>query len=522
MKKAQVHLIVPWEAYDRMILTSAEVAPDGAYRLTLDRTGTFMVFFTGVDHLNLEIPLFVDEPREFSISARLRSLSVPPDLKDVGIIGDFNAFSKYASVPMDKRPDGSFSSELETKAPTFAYQIMGPFGRAGKLMAINGTQSDDYVFDRKYLASYRSVIKTPHAGKIRIVFRPGEIVQCPSGAEFRFEGDPLPERFARIALHVEEGIEKIRSAKAEEERSGREAPGACDAWSRDIDSIKAELAGEKEPILRQALLIGYLRLAREAGVPLDPGLCRMAFVEIPPSSTLWTLGPWVLRPAGLASGGLEEYDDYLAKALRDNPDPNLKAALIYAELQAAKDPGKAGRLLDRLVREYPNSRFTAPARTSLSPDKKILVGNKAPAFSLPALDDPGIVYTNDSLKGKYILIDFWATWCIACVGEMENVHKAYARFKDRNFEILSLSLDAKPQNIALYRQKKWPMPWLHAFLEGGSENPIAKAFEVDSLPRVVLVDPEGTIVALGEDLNGSKLGTTLSRFLGKPGTAAPD
>ena len=522
MKKAQVHLIVPWEAYDRMILTSAEVAPDGAYRLTLDRTGSFVLFFTGVDHLNLEIPVIVDKPRAFSISARLRSLSVPADLTNVGIIGDFNAFSKYASVPMNKCPDGSFSSELETKAPTFSYQIMGPFGRAGKLMAINGTQSDDYVFDRKYIASYKSVIKTPEAGKIRIVFSPREIVQCPSGAEFRFEGDSLPEQFARIALDVEEGIQEIRSAKAEEERSGTEVPGARDGWTRDIDSIKAKLGVEKERILRQVLLIGYLRLALGAGVPLDPELCRMAFLEIPPTSTLWTLEPWVLRPAGQASGRLDQYEAYLAKALKDNPDPNLKAALIYGELQAAKDPERARRLLDRLVREYPNSRFTAPARIALSPDKKILVGKKAPAFSLPALDDPDIVFTNDSLKGKYVLIDFWATWCIACVGEMENIHKAYSRFKDRNFEILSLSLDAKPQNIALYRQKKWPMPWLHVFLEGGSEHPIAKAFEVDSLPQVILVDPEGTIIALGEDLSGSKLETTLSRFLAKPGTSAPE
>jgi hypothetical protein len=164
------------------------------------------------------------------------------------------------------------------------------------------------------------VIKTPEAGRIRIVFSPREIVQCPSGAEFHFEGDSLPERFARIALDVEEGVEEIRSAKAEEEKSGTKVPGVRDAWTRDIDSIKAKLVGEKERILRQVLLIGYLRLALGAGVPLDPELCRMAFVEIPPTSTLWTLEPWVLRPAGQASGRLDEYEAYLAKALKYNPD----------------------------------------------------------------------------------------------------------------------------------------------------------------------------------------------------------
>ena len=522
MKKAQVHLIIPWEEYDRMIGTSADVNPDGTYRLTFDRTGMFMVYFTGVDHLNIEIPLVVDKPGSFSISARLRSLSVPSELKEAGIIGDFNAFSKYASVPMNKQSDGTFCSEFEANGPTFSYQIMGPFGRSGRIMGINGTQSDDYIFDKKYLGSYKSVIKTPESGKIRIVFDPRKLTQCPTGGEFHFEGRPLLEKFALIALDVEARIEKVRLAKAEEEKSGIVKPCVRKEWAEGIDDFKAKIAVEKEPLLRQALLIGYLRLTQTAAVPLNPELCRKALDEIPPNSTLWDLEPWVLRPAGQASGRLDQYEAYLEKALKENPDPNLKAALIYGELQAAGDPEKARALLDRLAREYPKSRFTDSAQTTLSPDKKILVGRKIPAFSLPSLEDQSVVYTNESLKGKYVLIDFWATWCVACVGEMENVHKAYARFKDKNLEILSISLDVKSQNIALFRRNKWPMPWLHSFLEAGVKNPIAKEFEVDSLPRVILIDPDGTVVAMGEDLYGSKLETTLARFLAKHGEASSD
>lgn len=522
MRKAQAHVIIPWEPFDRMILSTADAASDGKYRLTFDRAGLFMVYLTGVDHLNLQFPVIVDKPLTLSVSARLHSLSVPSGLEKVGIIGDFNAFSKFASVNMEKLPDGTFSAMFETKAPMFAYQVIGPFGPSGSIMAVNGTQSDDEVFDTKYYSSYKSIIRTPDSGKVRIVFDPRNMRRCSSEAELSIEGDPIMERFARISMDVERSIEMMRLAKIDEERSGRARPGVRQEWARDVGEMKAHMFLEKAPLLRQAVLLGYLRLAQEAGLPLDPDICRKAFDEIPPTSPLWALDPWVLHPAGDAAGRPGDYETYLENVLGRNPDPNLKSAVIYGELVADKEPGRARRLLDRLVREYPHSRFTESAELALSPDKKILIGKKIPSFSIPSLADQNVLIAAKSLEGKFVLIDFWATWCVACINEMENIHKAYAKFKKRNFEILSLSLDVKSQNIDLFRRNKWPMPWLHAFIEGGSENPIARTFEVDSLPRAILVDPQRTIVALDDELRGPRLDETLKRFLDEHGAAQSD
>ncbi len=514
MKKGQVHLIVPWENFDRMILTSADVASDGTYRLTLDRTGLYMVYFTGVDHLNLEFPVMLEKPLTVSISARLRSFSPPAEIKEVGIIGDFNAFSKYASGTMNKQPDGTYWSEFETKAPTFSYQVVGPFGPLGKLMAVNGTQSDDYVFDKKYLTSYRSVIKTAGGGKIRIVFDPKKLSQCPSEAELRFEGNPLVEQFARISMDIEKGIEKIKLAREEEPKPGKGTASIRDNWAKDLDNLKNRMSGEKDPLLRQALLIGYLRLANTAGITLESDLASQVLDEIPPTSPVWDLDPWVFRSAGHVPGQEGKYEAYLEKVLEQNPDPNLKAALLYGELSSVKEPEKARRLLERLVKNYPNSRFTESARRSFSPEKKVQVGGKLPTFSVQSFDDAKVAFSNASLKGKYFLLDFWATWCVACVAEMGNIHQAYAKFKNKGFEILSLSLDLDPKNISRFRRDKWKMPWLHAYVEGGGDSAIAKDFEVDGLPRSILIDPKGTILASGEDLRGSKLERTLSGFLG--------
>jgi hypothetical protein len=96
------------------------------------------------------------------------------------------------------------------------------------------------------------------------------------------------------------------------------------------------------------------------------------------------------------------------------------------------------------------------------------------------------------------------------------MHAAWAKFKGRPFEILSLSFDRKVEHIAPYRQQAaTPMPWKHAFVEGGFQNPVADAYGVKGIPKPLLIGPDGTIVASGSELRGTELEKTLAKFLGK-------
>jgi len=113
-------------------------------------------------------------------------------------------------------------------------------------------------------------------------------------------------------------------------------------------------------------------------------------------------------------------------------------------------------------------------------------------------------------------VDFWATWCPPCRAELPGVHKAWERFKGKNFEILSLSFDRKLEDIAPFRAKPgMPMPWKHAFIENGFKHPIADAYGVVGIPKPLLIGPDGKIVATDAKLRGENLEKTLEQFLGK-------
>ncbi len=190
---------------------------------------------------------------------------------------------------------------------------------------------------------------------------------------------------------------------------------------------------------------------------------------------------------------------------------------LYDKFRDAFDEEKPGAegVLASLEKEFPGHKLSLDARKRFDAPLKTLPGKLAPAFRIPSLENPKVEYSLDGFKGKYLLLEFWATWCPYCVADLPFVHKAWERFKSRNFEILSFSLDKKAADIAPFRKTKQPMPWKHAFLPGMKAHPIAEAYGAAGIPKYILVGPDGRILASDGDLRGEKLEKTLESILGK-------
>jgi peroxiredoxin len=153
-----------------------------------------------------------------------------------------------------------------------------------------------------------------------------------------------------------------------------------------------------------------------------------------------------------------------------------------------------------------SSRF--PENAAVKEWKKKTGTSKAPDFALP--DTSGRTVSLSSFKGKYILIDFWASWCGPCRQENPNVVSAYNQFKNKNFTILGVSLDQNRD------------AWLKAIRDDGLywnqvsdlkfwNSEAASLYNVSGIPYNFLVDPDGNIIA--ENIRGPELISTLSSIL---------
>ncbi len=138
----------------------------------------------------------------------------------------------------------------------------------------------------------------------------------------------------------------------------------------------------------------------------------------------------------------------------------------------------------------------------------IVVGAAAPDFTQG--DMQGQSVSLSSYKGKYVLVDFWASWCEPCRAENPNVLKAYQKYKDNGFDVLSVSLDDKQERWA-EAVKQDGLPWKQVSDLKGWNNDAARLYAIRAVPTNFLIDPSGKIIAM--NLRGEALEAALAKVL---------
>lgn len=196
--------------------------------------------------------------------------------------------------------------------------------------------------------------------------------------------------------------------------------------------------------------------------------------------------------------------------IKQNPDSYLSLILLMQLTQPTMDIALVEPLFKALSAELKKTYAGLELKKQISTANATSIGAIAPDFTQNDVNDKPVKLSD--FRGKYVLLDFWASWCGPCRAENPNVVKAYHQYKEKNFTVLGVSLDQpdKKQNW-LDAIKADGLNWTQVSDLKFWENAVARQYDIRSIPQNYLIDPSGKIIATnlrGEELN-KKLGSLL-------------
>lgn len=204
---------------------------------------------------------------------------------------------------------------------------------------------------------------------------------------------------------------------------------------------------------------------------------------------------------------INQHNNYLKDFVEKHPE-SFASLVAIQQLPAEQFMDTYIKLDGTLLAKYPNSAYAKSFHAGLTSQNNITIGKLAPEITMNTPDEKPLSLS--SLRGKIVLIDFWASWCAPCRAENPNVVKAYNTYKSKGFDVFSVSLD-KDMDKWERAIEKDNLSWSSHVCDFKDWNsPVVQLYNFNSIPSNVLIDKDGKVIA--KDLRGEDLENKLAEL----------
>lgn len=201
---------------------------------------------------------------------------------------------------------------------------------------------------------------------------------------------------------------------------------------------------------------------------------------------------------------MSEYYNFLENLSENLTEPKSRSEVILELLRRKADQDDSKNEAVELARELVEldalEIYVSLGLGFLHEFESLNIGQKAPNFKFQTVNGDDISLSN--LKGQFVILEFWATWCGPCIPEIPHLKYLYENYQNSGFTIVGISLDEDRETLMNFIEDR-EIPWPQIYVEDGWEAELSRMYNVSGIPRMYLLDPDGNIIE--RDLRGEEM-----------------
>lgn len=496
--------------YSASALAKSETSENGSYSIAVNSPGIFKLVITYPFAQRIEIPLILSA-LDTSITCDVRLGEVEVDsLSSFVAVGSWNTFSFRYADTLVCSDDGSFRlrRSVDTTVVRFAIFDINRYPLITPILPLRNVK-----IWRHPQVEFVQEFECPD-GLLDLSMKLHREVSVP-WVKFDADHSWLTELF-----RLSQGVLKQRTRFAglnnrykleESQKHGSDFHIA--AFRELLYSIMTNPANDD--ILRRFAAVSLVQpfyWGEREQITGQYGMQVLSLVK--PNDEIWSVGGAYAFEGVSYFSNPRERNNILREFAETNPERVIRGMALYKLAENAflhGDTTRSWQSYIKLAREYADVKELDPWIGTLRYQHfgAIRPGGKVPAFTIDLVEGGSI--SSEDLKGRYYLIDFWASWCAPCLVEIDSLHALYPEIRDR-CEVVCVALDLPSRVEHVKRVRGWEMPWYNSIVSEGLAGEIARLFEVNAVPASFLVDPSGSIVALGDQARGANLHSLLRKI----------